>query len=350
MTEIILHAGFHKTGSSSIQRTFHAHEFDGVEYLDWGHFNHSHPFMQGFLDTRGPEVAKAARDKLVAGMAKVTAPKVIISAEAFAVAGYRDAIEQMCDLIAPYTSRIKVYAYIRPPGSLLASDFQQCARAGVNVEFGRTPEYLQRMSVLDDIFGRVNVWYGVFARQCLMHGCVVRDFGARIGFPVQEDQVQQSNESFPLEAVALARCNALFGDPSYDTPENPDYAYFASQKLKDIGDTKFRFSSEAIEKHTAPHVHEMKSVQRRIGGMFPPVKAVPGGVSSDEDLFDIALTLEPKLLKVVEAYAAQVPGGDFAAQALGDAQAQPPGPQRIADTVDVIKMLRAVELKAREAA
>jgi hypothetical protein len=363
MQEIILHAGFHKTGSSSIQASLAAVDLGDTAYLNWGHINHSMPFLAGFTcgelavtpagftgATTG-EGKKAVAD-LGAALDASKAKRVIISAESFSGTAYRPGLELFRDFLRAYCDCIRVIAYLRPIESLIASDFQQCVRAGLPVELGRPVDYLARCQMLDAVFGRENVAFHVFSRETLIGGDVVHDFAARIGIDLSPGKFKRANESVPLETVAVARVGAIFGEVGVGDEIDLELNHYASNQLRQLGATKFKIRGDVIARLTEPFRGEVEAVQRRLGGMFPVFSAdSSGGISSDDDLIEIAIGLEDKVFEIVERLGRDAPAmRSIVESGLHAVQNEGRAEHRIARLVDTIKRVRLSEREVKAAA
>ncbi len=280
-------------------------------------------------------------DQLDVALLEAPKPRIIISGEAFSVAAYRPGLERFRDILRQSANHIRVIAYIRPPQSLIASDFQQCARAGVAVKFGRNAEYLQRMRMLDDVFGPQNVQFHVFSRDTLIHGDVVQDFATRIGVEVENDAVWQANQSVSLECVAVSRCATLFGQVGVGNDMNPVLNYFASDHLQALGNKKFRIAPDVLNKLVEPHLDEMELVQQRIGGRFPEPPQTGNGIRTDQDLIDIAIGLEDRVVDLLAGLAGfSETAPEIIQSGIRNAKSRQQPELRIATLVDTIKRVR----------
>ena len=194
---LILHAGMHKTGSTSIQGALGQRNFPGAHYFRLGNDNHSLGCITLFQDQPEDHFAFQRRgmtaedlvqqkqqlqQKLTRQLRKRPEQTCILSAEWMSVA-LKDALIRMRDQFAPHFRRIEVFGYVRPPGEFLASMLQQGIKTGGGTFNLGWPKYRQRFEKLDDVFGRENVHLRVYTSGALKNADVVEDFATGPGFP-----------------------------------------------------------------------------------------------------------------------------------------------------------------------
>ena len=215
MTEVLLHIGMDKTGSSSIQHSFAGYDDGSLAYAQLATANHSMPLQMLFRDPDAPARAIRAqgydRDQILAEREQHRADlvaaldqgrdRVLISAEG--VLGLKpDQLEELRDLLAQHCDRIRLLAYVREPMGYASSAFQQGLKAGVETFQVPMPRYVGRLAAMDQVFGRENVTYLRFDPRSFPGQSVVRDFAGHVGADITRLDERRSNESLTLDAAA----------------------------------------------------------------------------------------------------------------------------------------------------
>ena len=144
MEKVYIHVGGHKTGSSSIQRTFFNYDDGNLVYAPFDGPNHSPHlwtlFQHNYLDfhlwkTMGlssNEIENRRQkynDILVGALRRTDRHSLLLSAEDICHFT-RDELVNLVQLIRKYCENIVFICYVRDPLSYLASEFQQRVRIG----------------------------------------------------------------------------------------------------------------------------------------------------------------------------------------------------------------------------
>ena len=221
---IVLHAGLHKTGSSSIQATLQGYDDGTTRYADLGSPNHSKFFDSAFSDTpkeRWDDAEKTHRaerwHKRLLRETTTDRPRLIFSGEAISVLG-PSGVTRMVDFFAPHARQLRVVAYARDPRSYIASSFQQRIKFGVS-EFRipqQRPFFRERLSPFFEILGKEAVEVVPFLSFAKTGKDVVEDFCTRAG--VTPAQIVRSNESMSADAIRLIY---LWNKGSGETVQGP---------------------------------------------------------------------------------------------------------------------------------
>ncbi|MBC6404025.1 MAG: hypothetical protein GDA35_10500 [Hyphomonadaceae bacterium] len=331
---IIIHAGMHKTGSSSIQQTFAKLDGDRVDYAPWGDSNHGglffvmfHPFPEkqvGFRNAGDPHRAvrnhrerwgRRFQQMLKRRREQQTTRPMIISAEAISMPERlgKGAVEKMADYLRSHSSEdVRVIAYVRSPQSILSSSAQQQLKAGwssgVTGHVGSCPDYRDRFEQLDRVFGRENVTLKHFQQDRLEGGDMVLDFAREIGVALDPGEVVRADESLSLEAVAILYVQARTGDwsPPRTVHELKQRRNLVNQISK-LGSQRFILSDTL----TGPIVEAGRGsvdwMETRLGAPFsePPVPKGQG-IADEADLINAAIAALP----LIDQMIADVSGPD----------------------------------------
>lgn len=287
---IIVHAGMHKTGSSSIQDSLFALNGTHLDYLSITTPNHSGLFSALFRDS--PETAggfarqgltnknmQALRSEwsdrmdcfLQSHLSKTPDRPAIFSAE-FISSAPDYVVQRIAEYLHGYDTNIRAIAYVRPPSSFISSAFQQRLKPGFrsrNLDLKSLyvwPKYRHRFEKLDQAFGRENVTLKLFQRDHMEQGDVVLDFAKEIGIGMTADQVMRSNESLSLEAVALLYTQIFFSN----SKPGKDLASFRSQKafvnrMMDLGSRRFVLGKAIIDPLIEANREDLDWMEARLG-------------------------------------------------------------------------------------
>jgi hypothetical protein len=305
--KIIVHAGMHKTGSSSIQDTFSKADITPVEYLPDTPANHSGLMMLLFMEkvenfhsfrARGKtrpqllEERKVAQEQLTQYFADTRAETVMISGESISGMNLRET-ERLAEFLYAQTKNVQVIAYVRPPCSFITSSFQQKLKSGDRKKFQPSelwPDYRRRFAKFFRVFGKDNVTLRPFIRGEMKDGNVVLDIAEFLGVRIAEEDVVVSNESLSLEATSLLYAQRNLGKgmlTGFDRVHriNKDFI----QLLSGIGTRKMAFSRSLLEEIVQDQAADMEWIEARLGRKFLDLPEIgSGGVSCEADLFEIA--------------------------------------------------------------
>lgn len=220
--EIILHVGMHKTGTTSIQRTFKGYDDGHIAYADLGIPGNMTPNHGPAIETifrtdfeniphhrrhgrRRPEIARfrdAFRQRLEAELLR-DRDTMIISGEA--IPRLRKAeLASLRDLLSAHADKVTVLVYVREPQGFCASMFQQICRSGMFLEAGHLalPRYRRKFAKFIRLFGRKNVVFVLYDRASLIAGSSIDDFASRVGIK-DIPQVDSANIGLSGDATRL---------------------------------------------------------------------------------------------------------------------------------------------------
>lgn len=290
--DVLLHFGFHKTGSSSIQETLARLEQPGLRYLQRDPANHSQLIRGGYSAIQADAAPRPPRlrfRKLLAQAAtKPEARRLIVSGEATV---HLDDAGMMClrdDLFA-VAENVRLIGYIRPVSSYMSSAFQEIIKHRF-IDFNRSKAPLYRDSVrrMDGAFGRNSVEILPFDKKALDEGDVVVDFCRRIGVTVKSDQIVRTNESISLEAASLLYIHRKRYPEASSGRATIDRPFIAL--LRKAGTSRFQFHGAFVRERIEPYIDDMRQVCHRVGFDEETFLYTDhGGIRSEEDLVGVAL-------------------------------------------------------------
>ena len=215
---LILHAGMHKTGSSSIQAFLQSAELDNATYFRWDKSNHSilfvtlfaeHPEAHWYFRQRRVPLAQisAERARLKRDLQRQieAAPHDLFLFSAERIYGASRADLRACRaFFAPFFDPVSVCCYLREPLSFAASMLQQSLKTGaVPGPRALMPRFRQRIGNLDRVFGSDNVQTRLYADPRRAEQDVVADFCRWTGVRSGGAQRVEVNKSLSVDATAL---------------------------------------------------------------------------------------------------------------------------------------------------
>lgn len=218
MTQVILHIGMHKTGSSSIQETLAGFDDGRTRYARLGpEANHSLAIMRMFgTDSSHPHAADARRGRSAQEVAARTARlraalrtqlaqggRLILSAESLSMLEGPEVTRLRRFLLRHGATGILVIGYARAPLSFAASALQQRIRNDVADLSVPRPGYKHRFRKFIAQFGADAVQILPFDRARLTGGSVVADFLTRCGIDPASLPEKRSNETMKAAATRL---------------------------------------------------------------------------------------------------------------------------------------------------
>jgi hypothetical protein len=226
MAEAVVHAGVHKTGTTSIQRVFARYRpqlrAQGFLYPAYAQ-NHydihvafcSEPFRTNMVRARGlktEDELQAVRDRVLGAVeAEVRAnpdARLLLCAEDLSALDAPGVVRFRDWLTSIGIDRTTIHIYLREPISFWESGIQQSIKGGNQVDFAKETEGLSRLRtyqpVLEayaDAFGHEHVRPHLFIPEQLTGGDVVADFAGRIGLDIEGMELVRANESLSRDAM-----------------------------------------------------------------------------------------------------------------------------------------------------
>ncbi len=303
--DALIHAGMHKTGSSSIQQTLYDTEIAGLYYPKWPTGNHSglvvlmfedapeehHGFKaQGITPDELADRRARWQTRLTKALESGEHDRVILSAERL-VASPPAALQRLKAFFEPYCDSFRVMAYVRPPVGYMTSAFQQRLKGDLDRIQLQWPAYRRSFEKLDQIFGRENVFLKPFYLRDMVGGDVVLDFAHETGLDLVPDQVARVNEGLSLEAVALLFMQRRFGKGFVrGFPGAPRANQAFIDALARIGTGKLELAPALTDPVIEANRADLDWIEDRLGA--PLRDSAPKGahpIASQQDLVAVAL-------------------------------------------------------------
>lgn len=216
---LFIHGGMHKTGSSAIQSFLYEHlDHPNFECLSAGRANASNIVLEAFHSRLGriprykarnhsqvelEGLRVNARDRFKKRVALTHKPNVILSAESFSLLNKDECISFMAE-VSQVFSVVKLVLYIRPVKPRLESAFQQKLKIRfLALDHKVSPNFKNRISKYDEIFGRENVIIRAYDPSSFPDGSVINDFLSVVGLDIRADNSPRANVGLSLPAVQL---------------------------------------------------------------------------------------------------------------------------------------------------
>ncbi|WP_172332629.1 hypothetical protein [Mangrovicoccus sp. HB161399] len=305
---LVIHAGMHKTGSSSIQETFYKLNRPEVKYAPFERKNHGSIFEA--LTSENPSDHFAFRqiglgandvesycyekrrqfDDFLGSNASIG----IFSAEHLSAPLKFGQLEKFKKIIEARGVDLDVIIYVRPPHSFMESAFQQRVKGSNFNRFDLRnlwPKYRKRVEALDVAFGRGRVTVRAFEPWNFPSGCIVRDFSEFVGVSLRDDEVRRENDGISAEATALLYIQRKFG-----TGMEPPWRGMPMRNIKwaevlgKIGTGKLRFSDELICPIISENIDDLNWIEDRLGKKLVDKRSDDGvKVTSEGDLVSLGV-------------------------------------------------------------
>ena len=312
----IVHVGMHKTGTTSIQSTLHSIERRGdFTYMDLGDPNHSERVLNLFLDEpmKYRLNIRAGRDELAVkrfnrrtvemietSVKRCETSNMIISAEGISLLSESE-LMKMKEMLQLYFEKIEIVAYVREPASFMVSSLQQHIKAASGIFYPETlyPGYRKRLKKFFDIFSRENVRLWRFGSSD-----IVKDFSSRLGFEIEEEEINSKNETLTTEALSLLYIYRRYG-PKYGKGRRSIQANQNLIKaLSFIGENKPRLSPSIVLPILERQRKDIEWVEKCLGESLKtlPYPAGKKDIGKIEDLEKIDSKTIEDLNALLELY------------------------------------------------
>lgn len=259
MKRLVLHIGFYKTGTTSIQACLSVNQekllSEGIFYPK----NTSASYVQRrkhsplvaalpdmkptWLNPKKTKTYKRAYDELFKTLEKTEFETLILSAEG---SGGRRVLQKQMDFIKQRFSdfEITIIAYIRPQDAYFLSVYQQRIKGGFCEPFDfsmheHMPDlrFAQRLAPWRQAFGAENVIVRPFTPALWHQGVLFYDFLHALGLPNDGLKIAKvTNEGLDHRAVELVRALSAMGDSSFSTRKKRNRL---AVDIKDLMDDDF---------------------------------------------------------------------------------------------------------------
>lgn len=289
MTDLYLHIGMSKTGSTSIQGAFHAARAElvahGFDYLDMGQ-NHSR-ILKIAAKGKGKRLKGAVADQLGLGrnvggydvgrvvdaltekLASPKARRMVMSGEGLFRVEQKEA-DGLAALFGRHFDRVRIVAYVRDPVTWASSRAQENIKHGHTVaeleatvatpdESPIVPNYRRSLERYIERFGREAIDIRVFDRRRMVDGDLIADFAAAIGagpevariLPRPWNNPRTSHEALILVerhyAALRQRWGDLAGAAGFKDYDYVSLEYWFRRALRDLPGTAFSLPRATLE-------------------------------------------------------------------------------------------------------
>jgi hypothetical protein len=289
---IYLHFGMQKTASTSLQRSFQGKgRWGDYVYLSYGR-THSNDIVRR-SKTRDLPAFLAAVDRAFAGPIRESgAEHAIISSENFPFFG-EDALLAMLERLGQTGHDLRCVGYIRKPKSFMESIFQERLkkrRMTPKDVPDLYPDYRTKFAKFETARDRLGVAvdYWLFEPETMPHGCVVRDFCARLDIPFDPADVVRHNEGLSLPAIRLLQTYRTFGAERANSIKRKAGNRQLVAALATLGGPKFRLHSETAAPILAAQAEDIAWMEARLGAPLSEDLAAhdAGAIRALEELID----------------------------------------------------------------
>lgn len=272
MNTCILHVGMHKTGSSSIQESLWTNLSDpNFRYIEVaGHPNGCQFMNAAFLDDprtywvyRKQALSRdnvfALKKRFLRRLRKAlqrisgTGITPVLSAEACWNFSESE-LAAVRNFMMKEKFNVRIVVYLRPIKSWIESMIQEHSKfdsgftSFTNLGEGFCASeinYMQRLQVIESIFGRENMLIRPFKRSELVDGCAVADFCKLIGMAFDADDVKRSNEGICADAVRMLQCYHNSSENS--SPPSLSANHLLIMRIKQLKGAAFHIHSSLLD-------------------------------------------------------------------------------------------------------
>ncbi len=318
---IIVHAGMHKTGSTSLQLSFAGDTSDKYHYLLGAEPNFSMSMFLMFEDEDKLQdhlyhrISQVSQEELLTKRAELTKfvdeqisqspqPTLVVSGED--ISGYNHrVIARLADYLRSFSEDISVITYVRPPSAYMESAFQERLKHQL-VEpdpIALWPRYQKRLQNVIDAFGVENNSFVKFDRKGLENENVIDDFSTRVGLPRPKDIDAEANTSMSAEAVALTYAYRKLLDPTPPSGiEAQETDRLFLHRLETIGQGKLRFDKSFLETGRAYYDGDLAWMESHLGVSLDETRSSGAGhIAGSTDLIEQATENLPALKALNES-------------------------------------------------
>ncbi len=289
----ILHAGMHKTGSTSIQVALEGYADDRLVYAPLISSNHSFAMVDLFSGLSEAALAeflapRAPRDYLrrratlgrdFRTLLESDRRDLLISAEELTGQMLQGGgIDNLLAALNPHFARVRLIAYVREPKSFVVSMQNQKLRERVtDFDPGRWyPGYRARLQPWIDRLGAENVDLVPYRRDALAGGDAIRDLAGRVGARLADGGLRSVNIGYTAEATALQQLwlRRLEGGR---LPFRARAAIsYGRRRVAEFGQAPFGIDPGLLSRIAARHAEDIGWIEGRLGCAFPDHRQKPG--------------------------------------------------------------------------
>jgi len=308
MSELILHFGMHKTGSSAIQQALRWRDLGPrhanaaviesanqsaavIAMFSRNAHRHHNTVKRGLTPEQVLAAGQQQRQRFEALLREHPAPHLLLSAED---AGQLkpDDLRHLRRFAEACGRRVRAVAYVRTPASYMESALQQRIKGGLGhwEPSDWWPMYRDRFGKFDDVFGQDAVSLWKYEPAAFPDGDVVADFFRRLGVVAGgAPAVQRVNESLSLPAVRLLYAYRRFG-PGYGVGSRAVRGnVMLIRKLGELRGPRLRLHRSVSGPVLQSHRNDLRWIEARLDAPMDDLPQGRDGLRSEADL----LAFEP---------------------------------------------------------
>jgi len=339
--QLYIHAGLHKTGTTSIQRFLDINadklrERDSLVLFE----------PDGVLRKKRSFEECSLKPKRFRSLDSVAADTVIVSQERYSWVNQPESLVRLQKVVSNFVGNTKVIFYLRRQDALVVSQKQQGSKTrAASVAYGHEPRALptaltpaaeryldfnSKIGMWADAFGAENIIVRVFERERLHEGDVVADFCSVIGLDTGDLAVpERKNESLSREnQLFLHLTRDQFADDSVEK-ELLVRAIRRADKKHGSGKKLLPSESEARQFYEQFRVGNRELNERL-------------GITGNEYLFSEDFSMYPEVADEVGLSPAEMNEKFF--EVIGY-MARNPSPELNPDSIELARQLRDIALQ-----
>ena len=300
----IVHIGMPKTGTSSLQHAL----FEGLKESRNAYYAnlptpnhspqlfslfHSHPEIHnvnlGKSEQEIEQYNKKNLKLLIDGFLRDERDIEIISGEDIFHIDEAGLLN-LKEFLQTYFEKIIIVGYVRFLKSFMESSFQQL----VKYHFLNTldeskiyPFYKNKLEKFDNVFGEKNVLLHIYEPKRFPDEDITLDFCKRFNIDIEHDKKVTTNQSISKEAISiLYTYNKRFLDSEVSKTDLMRVNRLVDM-VSSIGDSRFRFSKNYIDKVVEKRRDDIEWIGIRLGERIDNIDSETG-IESEEELLSIS--------------------------------------------------------------
>lgn len=313
MKRLILHVGFHKTGSSAIQASLVNGLLvgSGYAYYGFGEQNGSVPLYTLFADQPHlhpqhirmglscREVANYRQDILseFEYFLSITQQQVVLSGEDCSLLSVNE-LAKIPIFFKQYGFEVRIVIYVRPWHNLISSIWCELLKhSRLYIDLNFKPELWDskldmksKISRFDTVFGKEQVMVYGYEKNNFPNGCVVTHFCSELNIEIDPTRIVHANMGFSLPTAQLFYIYRKFGPPRGHSPLDFKRNQALIYHLESIKGSPVYFHSELSKEILAPFRVEKNWVDERVQGTFQEVfhDDYPYVIRDEADLLNLS--------------------------------------------------------------
>ena len=309
MRTLFIHAGLHKTGTTSAQFSIHGHVDSLIRTVPFELPNHSVELIEMFTDDQDAgrfldhparrqfRRFRGRRELLLARLDEFLATNDrngVISAEVLTDEFGPVEIDRLLTRMLLGFDRIRALIYVRPPAAFLTSFEQESVKSGQSFDPARSyPQYERRIGPWIAALGSDCVDLVDITSDDLLEGSVVVDLRHRLGMAPDLQPKRRQNASLSAEATVLS---SLFWRREGPSLRSKVRTVTDLASVRGFGSHRFAIDRSVVDQIVGDNIDDVHWMEDRLGHRFSTPGPSAGSIAfaSDDEIVSFAEQVEPE--------------------------------------------------------